>query len=98
MTAIGMGLLWAGYWLGLSGVSIVKGWNNNPWQLANPLAQVQWSTACYTGTGILPSGNSADSGPCSSSSGSSTPTQTNYAAGQVAGVNPTIANVAGRGK
>jgi hypothetical protein len=68
-----MGLLWAGYWLGLSGISMIKGWNNNPFQLANPVKIPNWTTKCYTGPGIFPSGDPGDSGDCGS--GTAAPAQ-----------------------
>jgi hypothetical protein len=71
MAAIGMGLLWAGYWLGLSGVSMLKGWNNSPWSLANPVKPATFTTQCYTGDGIIPTGDPSDSGSCGSGSGGS---------------------------
>jgi hypothetical protein len=98
MAAIGMGLLWAGYWLGVSGVSILKGWNNSPWGLANPVKVATWTTACYVGDGILPTGDPGDSGACPNGSSSGTPTTTDIATGTVAGANPVIVKVAGRGR
>jgi hypothetical protein len=97
VAAIGMGLLWGGYWLALSGISMIKGWNNSPWSLANPVKPAVWTTQCYTGPGVIPTGAASDSGPCGGSSGT-TPTTTDIATGQVAGANQTIVNVAGRGK
>jgi hypothetical protein len=100
VAAIGMGLIWFGYWAGLSGVSLVKGWNNSPLGLANPVSMATFTTQCYTGSGIFPSGKSGDSGSCGggSSASSGTPTTTDIKKGQVAGANPVIVAVAGRGK
>jgi hypothetical protein len=98
VTAIGGGLLWVAYWLGVSGVSMVKGWNNNPLQLANPLTVAAFTTKCYVGTGLIPTGKSGDSGACTSGSSSSTPTTTNVKKGIVAGASPPIVKVAGRGR
>jgi len=64
MAGIGVGLLWFSYWWGLSGFSLIKGYNNNPLRLANPVRLATWTTRCYTGTGIFPSGDPADSGTC----------------------------------
>jgi hypothetical protein len=71
MAAIGMGLLWGGYWLALSGISMVKGWNNSPWSLANPVKPAVWTTQCYTGQGVIPTGAASDSGSCGASGGGS---------------------------
>ena len=64
MTGIGVGLLWFAYWWGLSGYSLLRGYNNNPLQLANPVKLVTFTTQCYTGDGIFPSGDPGDSGSC----------------------------------
>ena len=69
MAAIGVGLMWWAYWWGLGGLSLVKGWNNNVLQLANPLHPAQFTKACYVGDGIWPTGKSADSGTCKSGGG-----------------------------
>ena len=69
MAAIGVGLLWWSYWWGLGGVSLVKGWNNNVLQLANPVHPPTFTKACYVGSGIWPTGKSGDSGSCKSGSG-----------------------------
>lgn len=64
MAAIGIALLWGGYWLTLSGVSLVKGWNNSPLGLANPVKLATFTKQCYVGSGIIPTGDPADSGSC----------------------------------
>lgn len=64
MPGIGVGLVWFSYWWGLAGVSMVKGWNNNLLQLANPIHPPKFVTLCYTGPGVWPSGDPADSGAC----------------------------------
>lgn len=65
MAAVGVGLVWWAYWWGISGVSLVKGWNNNVVKLANPLTVATFTTQCYTGPGVWPTGASGDSGACS---------------------------------
>lgn len=82
MAAIGVGLLWWGYWWGLAGVSLVKGWNNNVLQMANPLSSATFTKACYTGSGVWPTGKSGDSGACGNGGGTGT---TNVKKGTVAG-------------
>lgn len=69
MAAIGVGVMWFAYWFGLGGVSLVKGWNNNVLQMANPLSSAQFTRACYTGAGIWPTGDPGDSGTCGGGSG-----------------------------
>jgi len=69
VAAIGVGLLWWSYWWGLGGTSLVKGWNNNLLQLANPLHPPAFTRACYTGPGVWPTGKSADSGTCKGGGG-----------------------------
>lgn len=64
MAAIGVGLVWFSYWWGLSGYSMIRGWNNSVLGLANPVKIATFTTKCYTGTGVFPSGDPADSGPC----------------------------------
>lgn len=98
MAAIGMGLLWFGYWAGLTGVSLVKGWNNSPLGLANPVKIAEFQTACYTGPGVFPTGHKSDNGACGGGSSGDVVTKTDLKKGQVAGVNKKIANVAGRGR
>ena len=73
MAAIGVGLVWWSYWWGLSGFSLIKGWNNNPWKMANPLKIATFTTRCYTGTAIFPSGEPGDSGSCGKSAGGFSP-------------------------
>lgn len=75
MAGIGIGLLWVGYWLGLSGVSLLKGWNNSPWSLANPVKLATFTTDCYVGSGIIPTGDPGDSGACGGSSSGPSQTQ-----------------------
>jgi hypothetical protein len=72
MAAIGMGLIWFGYWAGLTGVSMIKGWNNSPLQLANPVSVATFTTKCYVGAGVFPSGKPGDSGSCGGSSAAGT--------------------------
>lgn len=69
MAAIGMGLLWGAYWATLTGVSLVKGYNNSPMGLANPVKVAQFNTACYTGGGIFPTGDPGDNGACGGGAG-----------------------------
>lgn len=64
-----MVLLWAGYGVSSYGYVLVKGWNINVRQWFSPLNPYTWpkgSVPCYTGSGIFPSGNSSDNGPCGS--------------------------------
>ena len=54
MVAIGFGLTLLGYWLGLSGFSLVKGYDNRPIDLINPFFHGTWSTTLYTGPSVFP--------------------------------------------
>lgn len=68
MSAIGVGLVWWSYWWGLGGYSFIQGWNNNLLALANPFKIATFTTECYTGSRVFPTGDPGDSGPCGSSS------------------------------
>jgi hypothetical protein len=61
MAAIGMGILWASYAIGLYGFSLVKGYENSFSGLINPLNPRPWSTAVYKGTGLFPPAAAAPS-------------------------------------
>jgi hypothetical protein len=99
MAAIGMALIWFGYWSGLSGVSMVKGWNNSPLALANPAKPATFTTACYTGSGVFPTGKESDSGSCGGAASSSGTITMKLADGlKIGNINPKAVAVAGRGK
>jgi hypothetical protein len=98
MVAIGFLVVLGAYGLGLSGYSLIRGYNNQLGSLWNPVKTATWTTQCYTGTGVLPSGNPADSGSCGGAAASTTPTTTNLSTGTVAGANPKLVVVAGRGR
>jgi hypothetical protein len=73
---IGMILLWAGYGIGTYGYVLIRGWNISPGEWFSPLSPYAWpagSPPCYTGSGILPSGDAADNGPCGSTSAGFSP-------------------------
>lgn len=70
MTAIGVGMLWLSWWLGLSGYSMIRGFNNSPLQMANPVNVPKFTTQCYTGSGVWPTGDPNDSGTCTAPAGS----------------------------
>ena len=61
MVAIGFGLAVLGYWLGVAGFSLVKGYDNRPLDLINPFFHGQWSTSLYKGTAIFPGGAASTS-------------------------------------
>jgi hypothetical protein len=95
-------LLFAGYAIGSYGLVLVRGWNISPLSWISPLNPYQWPTdgsdpLCIpqgqlwgNGVGGIQCGGSAST--------SKTPTKTDYQTGTVAGANPIIVGVAGRGK
>jgi hypothetical protein len=97
MPAIGIGVVWFGYSLSLWGYCIVRGYNVKFTDLINPVHfySGSWPPPLMPPNQILP-GQTLAANPTTSTT--STPTTTNIAKGQVAGANPAIVNVAGRGK
>ena len=84
MVAIGFGVVLLGYWLGLTGYSLVRGYDNRPVDLISPFFHGKWSTTLYTGTAIFPGGTSSASQASQGGTASSSPgtKRVNQAAGQ----------------
>jgi hypothetical protein len=92
MVAVGFLVVLGAYGVGLSGYSLIRGYNNALGSLWNPVKPAKWTTQCYTGTAVLPSGSSADSGPCGSGSNSGGGAIANQAANEA---NSAASNVTG---
>jgi hypothetical protein len=98
MPAVGMLLGLGGYGIALWGYCLVTGQNVKLTQLFNPVSIYVWgSGGKIPDTTLLPDGSSATSTPGAGTAGA-TPTTTNIATGTVAGANPKIVPVAGRGR
>ena len=74
MPAIGMGIIWGGWTLGLWGWCLIRGYDVSLGQLVNPVHQLDWKTAIANqipNTQIVPGGQNA------TASGGSTPNTQN---------------------
>jgi hypothetical protein len=56
MAAIGIVLLLGAYGLGLTGYSLVRGYDMTLSSFWNPVHPGRWNTAIYTGNGVFPDG------------------------------------------
>lgn len=65
MPAIGMGLVWGGWTLGLWGYCLIRGYDVTLGQLANPVHVLNWKTATANltpNTQIVPGGQNTPAG------------------------------------
>lgn len=56
MGAIGIALLLGGYGLGLTGYSLIRGYDMTPGSFWNPVHVGRWNTQLYTGPAVFPDG------------------------------------------
>jgi hypothetical protein len=56
MAAIGIALLLGGYGVGLTGYSLIRGYDMTLGSFWNPVHPGKWNTALYTGTSVFPDG------------------------------------------
>lgn len=56
MAAIGIALLLGGYGLGLTGYSLVRGYDMTLGSFWNPVHVGRWNTSLYTGPSVFPDG------------------------------------------
>lgn len=82
MPAIGMGIIWGGWTLGLWGYCLLRGYDVTLGQLINPVHQLDWKTA--TGN-LTPDTQIVPGGQNTPASGSSQPGQAQKTANQAAG-------------
>lgn len=57
MAAIGIVLLLAAYGTGLTGYSLIRGYDMTLGSFWNPVHPGRWNTAIYTGTSVFPDGS-----------------------------------------
>lgn len=56
MGALGIGLLVAAYGVGLTGYSLIRGYDMTLGSFWNPVHVGRWNTQVYTGTAVFPDG------------------------------------------
>jgi hypothetical protein len=95
-TTVAILIMFAGYTIGSYGIVLLRDYNITWKQWINPLNPWRWSNPLNP----IPKGQlwPGGAGSTSQTGGSDIPETTNYATGTIAGSNPVISNVAGRGR
>lgn len=73
MAALGIILLLGGYGLGLTGYSLIRGYDMTLGSFWNPVHIGTWNTQIYTGTAVFPDGKTQGTSSSKSGPGGSTP-------------------------